>query len=404
MKKVYKHIWPKITKRTIRSVLKELEKGEISIYDRSGIFEKFENKFASYHKIKHALLTSSGTAALHSAMVACNFKKGDEVICPAYTFYATVTPIFQTGATPILCDSREDGNIDPIKIEALITSKTKAVIVTHMWGIPCDIERIAKICKKHKLLLIEDCSHAHGARVGKKHVGTFGDIAAFSLQGQKIITGGEGGIIITNNKELYDRALLFGHYNKRCKQEIDPSSPYYKYAITGFGLKLRAHPLAIAIADEQFDHLDRWLKIKNDNAKYLSSLLKNIPGIKIPIINDKFYPSWYAYTIQFENGHFDISTDEICKELIKEGLLDADKPGSTCPLNMLALFQDTSLLYPEYKNLVRYKIGDFPCAERFFNQTIKLPIDIYENKKYRAVLDEYSKIIQKVVKRHLVAD
>ncbi|MCX7928701.1 MAG: DegT/DnrJ/EryC1/StrS family aminotransferase [Patescibacteria group bacterium] len=404
MKKSYKHIWPKITKRTIKAVLKELEKGEISIYDRSGIFEKFENKFACYHKSKYALLTSSGTAALHSAMVACGFRKGDEVICPAYTFYATVTPIFQTGAIPILCDSKENGNIDPKKIEPLITPRTKALIVTHMWGIPCDMEEILSICQKHKLMLIEDCSHAHGAKIGNKNVGTFGDIAAFSLQGQKIITGGEGGIIITNNKELYDRAVLFGHYNKRCKQEINQSSPYYAYAVTGFGLKLRAHPLAIAIADEQFDHLDRWLKAKNNNAKYLSSLLKDVPGIKIPVICDGFYPSWYAYTIQFNSGCFDISTDDICKELVKEGLLDADKPSSTCPLNMLKLFQDPSLLYPEYTSLVSYKIGDFPCAEQFFDQTIKLPIDIYENKRYKAVLDEYAAIIEKVVKRHLIAN
>lgn len=404
MKDNYKHIWPKITKKTVKAVLRELEKGEISIYDRSGIFEKFENRFASYHKVKYALLTSSGTAALHSAMVACGFKKGDEVICPAYTFYATVTPIFQTGAIPVLCDSKENGNIDPNKIESLITPKTKAVVVTHMWGFPCDMEEISNICQKHKLMLIEDCSHAHGAKIGNKHVGTFGDIAAFSLQGQKIITGGEGGIIITNNKEFYDRALLFGHYNKRCKQEISPSSPYYDYVITGFGLKLRAHPLAIAIADEQFDHLDRWLKAKNNNAKYLSSLLKNIPGVKIPNISGKFYPSWYAYTIQFDNNRFDASTDDMCKELIEEGLLDADKPGSTCPLNMLRLFQNPSLLYPEYKNLVGYKVGDFPRAEQFFNQTIKLPIDIYESKKYKAVLDKYAAIFKKVIKRHLVAN
>jgi perosamine synthetase len=379
-----------------------LKKGEISIYDRSGIFERFENRFAAYHKIKYALLTSSGTAALHSAMVACNFKKGDEVICPAYTFYATVTPIFQTSATPVLCDSKEDGNIDPNKIEALITHKTKAVMITHMWGIPCDMKKITNICKKHGIFLIEDCSHAHGAKIGKKHVGTFGDIAIFSLQGQKIITGGEGGIIITNNKNLYDRALLFGHYNKRCKQEIGVSSPYYGYVVTGFGLKLRAHPLAIAIADEQFNHLDQWLKAKDKNANYLTSLLKGIKGIKTPNIDGKLYPSWYAYTIQFEDGCFDISTDDICKELIENGLLDADKPGSTCPLNMLKLFQDPSSLYPEYKNKVKYKIGDFPNAEKFFNQTIKLPIDIYENKKYKAVLKEYAQIIRKVTEKHLI--
>ncbi len=403
MKTNYKFIWPKITKRTINAVVQELEKGEISIYDRSGIFEKFENKFSKFYGVKHALLTSSGTSALHSAMVACDFKKGDEVICPAYTFYASVSPIFQTGAIPILCDSLSNGNIDPKKMELFISTKTKAVIITHMWGMPCDMGKIQRICKKYKLLLIEDCSHAHGAKIREKHIGTFGDIAAFSLQGQKIITGGEGGIIITNNKELYDRALLFGHYNKRCKQEIDSSSPLYKYAVTGFGLKLRAHPFAIAMADEQFDHITRWIEAKNQNAKYLTNLLKNIKGIKLPIYGENIYPSWYAYTIQFEITKFDISTDEICGELIKEGLLDADKPSSTCPLELLPLFQNPSPLFPEYKGLVKYKLGDFPVAERFFDETIKLPIDIYRNKKYKKVLEEYAQIIKKIVKRHFMS-
>jgi perosamine synthetase len=401
--KKYKFIWPKITARTKRAVLNELEKGEISIYDRSGIFEKFENKFAKFYGVKYALLTSSGTSALHSAMIACNFKKGDEVICPAYTFYATVSPIFQTGAVPILCDSRlSDGNIDPKKIEPLITSKTKAVIITHMWGMPCAVKEIKKICKKHNLLLIEDCSHAHGAEVDGKPIGSFGDIAAFSLQGQKIITGGEGGIIITNNRDFYDRALLFGHYNKRCKQEMNPSSPLYKYAVTGFGLKLRAHPFAIAMADEQFDHLVKWVDSKNKNAKYLTKLLKNVHGIKLPNFDKDIYPSWYAYTIQFEEGRFDISTDEICKELINKGLLDADKPGSTCPLELLPLFRDPSPLFPEYKGLVQYKVGDFPVAEKFFNETIKVPIDIYQNKYYKNVLQDYAQTIKEVVKNHLI--
>jgi len=403
MKQPYKHIWPKITKKTIRAVLEQLEKGEISIYDRSGIFERFESKFAAYHGVKHALLTSSGTAALHSAMVACNFRKGDEIICPAYTFYATVTPIFQTGSVPILCDAKPtDGNIDPKKLETLITNRTKAVMVTHMWGMPCDMAEIVKICKKHNLLLIEDCSHAHGARIGKKLVGTFGDVAAFSLQGQKIITGGEGGIMITNNKELFDRALLFGHYNKRCKKEINPDSPYYDYMITGFGLKLRAHPFAIAMANEQFGHLDKWLESKNRNARFLTSMIKDLPGVITPKLEARTRPSWYAYTILFDKNKFDVSADEICNELIGEGILDADKPGSTCPLNLLRLFQDPTLLYPEYEGLVRYRLGDFPNAELFFEQAIKLPIDIYTNKQYRKVLKEYAEIIETVTKRHLV--
>ena len=398
---MYKHTWPHITKRTVRAVLRQLEKNEISIYDRSGIFEKFENRFAKLHGVKYALLTCSGTAALHSAMVACNFQQGDEVICPAYTFYATVTPIFQTGGIPVLCDAEKDGNINPSKVEELITPKTKAVMVTHMWGIPCQMGKIVAVCKKYGLKLIEDCSHAHGARYKGQLVGTFGDINAFSIQGQKILTGGEGGVLLTNEKELYYRALLFGHYNKRCKQEIDPKSPYHEYAITGFGLKLRAHPLAIAIADEQLGYLEKWHKAKADNAKYLTEALEGVPCVSVPVVRKGAEPSWYAYVLQIESERLTIPTAQFCDELIKAGALDADMPGSTCPLNYLKLFQDPSLLYPSYKGKVSYQPGDFPVAEKFFKNAIKFPIDVSTSKKYRGVLQMYARVVSEAVNKHM---
>ncbi len=395
--KTYEYVWPHITKKTVAAVLNQLKSGEISIYNRSGIFEKFENEFARFHKVKYALLTSSGTAALHSAMVACGFSHNDEVIVPAYTFYATVTPLFQTGAVPVLCDCREDGNIDPAKIELLITSKTKGVIITHMWGIPCEMESITAICRKYNLKLIEDCSHAHGAVYKGQKVGTFGHVGAFSLQGQKIITGGEGGIIITNETEVYERALLLGHYNKRCKQEIDPQSKYYPYFMTGFGLKLRAHPLAIAIANEQFNHIDKWHKIMNDNAKYFADQLSGISAIKTPEFKDGIEPSWYAFVIQIDNKKLKISTKQLCEKLIEKGIKSADMPGSTCPLNLLKLFQEPGVLYPNYAEKVKYKPGDFPVAEGFFSCAIKFPIDIYETKRYRQVLKDYATIIKETI-------
>lgn len=399
--KTYKYQWPHITQSTTAAVLDELKKGEISIYDRSGIFAKFEDDFKSYYGRKHALLTSSGTAALHSAMVGCKFQPDDEVICPAYTFFASVTPLFQTGAIPVLCDSKEDGNIDPKKIEQLITQKTKGVIVTHMWGMPCDMDEILAICKKHNLKLIEDCSHSHGAKYKGRLTGTFGDASAFSLQGQKIITGGEGGILLTDDKDVYFRSLLLGHYNKRCKQEIDSDSPYYPYALTGFGLKLRAHPLAVAIASDQFSNLEQWHNIMGNNAKYFASLLHDNEVIKLPEVNGENEPSWYAFVIQIDSIKLRISTKEFCNELIKKGIESADMPGSTCPLNYLKLFQDPELLYPNYKGKISYHKGQFPIAEKFYENAIKFPIDTYDTPWYRKVLEKYSQIIKDTIKENL---
>lgn len=391
---MYKHTWPRISDNTKNAIIHQIDKGEISIYDRSGIFETFENEFAASLNRKYGLVVSSGTAALHTAMVACGFANDDEIICPAYTFFATVTPIFQTGAIPILCDAGTDGNIDPTKIEALITSKTKAIIITHMWGIPCDIDAIMALCRQYNLLLIEDCSHAHGALYKGQSVGSHGDIAAFSLQGQKIVTGGEGGILVTNNTEMYERSLLFGHYNKRSRQEIRKNSPYYDYAVTGFGLKLRAHPFAVAMMHEQFSHLPAWHATKHKNALYLSRQLSVYPQLELPQIADQdTEPSWYAYTFKIKKDSLTISTKEFCQKLIEAGILDADMPGSTCPLNLHKLFQEPGLLFPNYNGKIAYKKGDFPTGETFFEQAIKLPIDTLESDDYRGVLDFYATTI-----------
>lgn len=399
---MYQHEWPHITQATKDAVMAELDKGEISIYNRSGIFEVFEDAYAASLGMKYALVVNSGTEALHTAMVAAGFAPGDEVICPAYTFYATVTPIFQTGATPVLCEATaDDGNIDPAAIEKLIAPKTKAVMVTHMWGMPCDMDAIIAICKEHNLTLIEDCSHAHGALYKGKPVGSHGDISVFSLQGQKIITGGEGGILLTNNVEFYERSLLFGHYNKRCKQEIRKDSPYYPYAVTGFGLKLRAHPFAIAMANEQFSHLEEWHAIKHKHALYLNEKLAAYPELELPVpLHDGDEPSWYAYTFRVKPGTLSISTQEFCDNLIEAGIADADMPESTCPLNLLKLFQEPGLLFPAYADKVAYKPGDFPVAETFFNSAIKLPVDVCDTDEYRTVLDEYVAIIGKTLKAY----
>ncbi len=388
--------WPIISDSVKKAVLDQIDQ-DVSIYNRSGIFEEFEDKFAQLHNKKYALLTSSGTAALHSMFVGINLQPGDEVICPAYTFYATVTPLLQTGAIPVLCDAdEEDGNIDPREIEKKITNKTKAVIVTHMWGRACKMDEIRAICQKHSLKLLEDCSHAHGGEYKGEKLGTFGDAAAWSLQGQKIITGGEGGIILTDNQEIYIKALLLGHYNKRCKQEIDVNHKYYKYAVTGMGLKLRAHPLAIAIANEQLSHLEEWKTQKQKYAKLLTDNLSSIPGIITPILKEGESPAWYAYIIRYDSKQLNnLPVEKFFEALQAEGCVDADMPGSTCPLNTLPLFQTPGELFPEYESKFGYSVGDFPKAEEFFQRAIKIPV--WVNEADLPIVEKYIEAIKKVV-------
>jgi perosamine synthetase len=367
-------VWPRITKAVEEAVIRQLHT-TVSIYDRSGVLKEFEDTFANYHSRRYALLSNSGTNAIYSMYEGLGIGAGDEVICPVYTFFATVSPLMHTGAIPVFCDCGADGNISSIEIERNITPRTKAVMVTHMWGMPCDMDAITAICRKYNLLLLEDCSHAHGAMFGDKRVGTFGDAAAWSLQAQKTITGGEGGIMLTNDEEVYYRALLQGHYNKRCKQEIPLNHPFSALSTTGFGLKFRAHPLAVAIAQEQFSHLDEWLAQRHYYATKMTAAFRQFSFLKTPHIYGKQH-GWYAYLMQFDANYSNgVSIDVFTKAVLAEGLVEFDRPKSTGLLNRCALFTQPDKVFPRlYSKRLEPNRNMFPVAEMFYENALKLPV------------------------------
>jgi dTDP-4-amino-4,6-dideoxygalactose transaminase len=390
-----KFIWPIITERTRAAVLKQLEES-VSIYNRSGIIKSFEDKFASYHNLPYALLSNSGTNAIWGIYEGLGLGPDDEVILPTYTFFATATPLLQTGATPVFTDCGSDGNIEASKIEAKITAKTKAVMITHMWGKPCDMESIVNLCQKKGVMLLEDCSHAHGATFKGKKVGTFGDAAAWSLQGQKLLTGGEGGIMLTKHQEIYYRAQLLGHYNKRCKQEIPSEHPLSEYALTGWGIKNRSHPLAIAIANEQFEHLDAWIQQKQIFAQEITELLKQYPFLTTPKYADT-QPSWYAYVFQFDSKRANgVSIEQFYRALQAEGLVEVDRPLSTSPIHGLKLFTQRHKVFPRlYKNapIIQSDL-EFPEAIKFYKTAIKIPVWVRPEDK--GIVDCYISGLEKV--------
>lgn len=389
------YTWPEINEDTEKAVVKQLHE-TISIYNKSGIIEDLENKFADLHKMKHSVLFSSGTSAIYAMFVASQLREGDEIICPAYTFYATISPIFFTGAVPVLVDCLEDGNIDPKEITKKITPKTKAIIVTHMWGKPCQMDKIVKIAKENNLLLLEDCSHAHFAKYKGKLVGTFGDISAFSLQGQKTLTGGEGGIFMTNKDDFYYNSLLFGHYNKRCRTEIPSEYPLSKFSTTGMGLKLRIHPVAAAIAYEQLNKIDKILEGRRKIAKIIIDGLKDLPGLKLPELNEEIFPSWYALIIQYNPEELGgLSKEEFYGALVAEGCEELDIPNSTGPLNYYPLFQDPAEIFPKYKDKLGYGSEDFPNATKFYDGALKLPV--WHKEEDLEIVRKYIEAFKKVV-------
>ena len=386
-------IHPKITNSLINVVTKQL-KDTISIYDNSNIFKTFETNFKNYLHSKYALVTNSGTTAIWSLYDSIGLKKGDEVICPIYTFFATVSPILQTGATPVFVDCDENGNMDYTKIEEKITSNTKAIMVVHMWGYPARMEKIRQIADKHDLYLFEDCSHAHGGSYMNKKLGEWGDASAFSLQGNKIITGGEGGILVTNDKYIYKNALLLGHYNKRCKQEIDKSSLDYKYATTGKGMKLRAHPLAISIANHLLNNLDEMNYYKKCYADMFDNCIKDIEGLSTINYDRQNSPSFYAYIIKFDKNKFTVNREQFVEALHAEGCCEFDIPSSTTSLANFELFKNPGYFFPSYKkSLIE---GEYVNADKFANEIIKLPV--WYAKEDWMIVYKYFEVLKKVAK------
>ncbi len=275
-----REVWPRLTP-DLEACLLAQARNSVSIYDRSGVVQEFEDAFAAYVGVPRALATSSGTAALHSLYYGARIGPGDEVICCDYGFFATVTPLLQLGARPVFVDCSPDGTISVASAEAAITDSTRAIVITHMWGQPGQLDALRTLCDKRGLLLFEDCSHAHGARFAGQVVGSFGDGAAWSLQAQKTIWAGEGGVLATGLPDLYERALLLGHFNLRALQEIPQSSPNFASAFTGTGLKYRAHPLGLALALPQIKTVDQLVEDRQKSAAALIDALRSVPGIEV---------------------------------------------------------------------------------------------------------------------------
>lgn len=364
--------WPKITPESRDLVMQQLESGKLSIYDKSGVVGSFEDSFAEFHNRPYALVTSSGTAALHSCYYGLGLGPGDEVLCPTYTFFATATPLFQLGALPVLVDCTPTGGMDVRMAESLVTPRTRAVVVTHMWGHPCDMDAVISFCRTYHLALIEDCSHAHGASYGGRLVGTFGDAAAWSLQTQKLIAAGEGGIMLTAERAVYDKAQLLGHFNKRAQQEMDPLGPFYKYATTGSGLKYRAHPLGIAFALGQLPYLENWVSTKQESAHRLISIFSLIPGA-LPLAESTpaRRSAYYALPIRL-SPPWVACRQQLVTAIQAEGFLDIDIPQATAPLHTLPLFQDPiSPVYIYDRPCMREQ---FPEADAVARSTIKVSV------------------------------
>ncbi|TQV93827.1 UDP-bacillosamine synthetase [Cordyceps javanica] len=395
------HVWPLLSAESESAVVDQMHR-TLSIYNRSDIYEIFEDRWRHMHDLKHALVCSSGTIAILHMFDALCLRPGDEILCPVYTFFATASPLLQYGAVPVFCDALEDGNLDPAEILTRATPKTKAIIVTHMWGLPCKMKEIVENARKVGIKVLEDCSHAHGAIVDGKIVGSWGDMAAWSLQAKKNIMGGQAGVLATNSTDYYSRAILHGHFNKRAKQEVPEDHPLRKFWLTGIGLNLRAHPLAIALANQQLNLFERHDSTRQAYASYMATELSAIPFLKMPTVKNtsKDKHAWYAFVMQFEPSKAPrgLTRDKFVRILTEQhGLKEVDIPKSTGLLHDLPLFTSPHEAIPRFGDAPWYEAqstSEFPKAKLFYDQAIKLPV---------WSTDADSPIVAKYVKSFLAA-
>ncbi|MFD9224210.1 DegT/DnrJ/EryC1/StrS family aminotransferase [Streptomyces sp. NPDC060064] len=337
--------WPYIGTEEVAAVTDLLERGVISIYDRSGIVAEFEQAFADYHAeeqgVPYALSHNSGTSSLHAAYFGLGIRPGDEVVVPTYTFLATVTPLLQMGALPVFADlDPVTLTMDPRSVESRISPRTRAIVVTHMWGHPADMAALLAIAERHALPVVEDCSHAHGATIGNRKVGTFGSVGCFSLEGHKAVAAGEGGILVTRSREVYERALMLGHFGRRAKDEV-MHKDLVPFIQTGFGHKYRMHPLAAAIALQQLRRLDARNERRRANLDLLCEVLSPVPGIRPPAtLPGVARGGWYGFKARYLSAELGgLPLPRFMDALQAEGV-QVKRPGSP-PLHRVPVFRIT---------------------------------------------------------------
>ena len=278
---------PIIEQEEIDNVVEVLKSGMIA---QGPKVSEFEEKFAQWIGTKYGISTSSGTTALHTALLACGIGEGDEVITVGFTFAATSNSVLYTGARPVFVDIDEDTfTMDPSKIEDAITDKTKAILVVQLYGQSADMDPILDIAHKHNLLVIEDAAQAHGAEYKGRKVGTLGDVACFSFYPTKNMTTGEGGMITTDNEEIANMARIYRAHGSSVKYHHDY-----------LGYNFRSTDIAAAIGLAQLKKIDSFNDKRNENASYLTDGLNDVKGVVPPVGKQGTKHVFHQYTIKVD--------------------------------------------------------------------------------------------------------
>jgi len=309
---------PEITSEDKKVILSTLNQ---NLLTNGPKLREFEKKIAKFCGSRYAIGVSNATAALHLSLTALQIKTGDEVIIPDLTFAATANSVLFTGATPVIVDiNKEDFNISIESIEKSITKKTKAIIPVHFAGNPCNMNMIKSIAKKHNLKIIEDCAHAIGGKVGKKHVGTFGDAGCFSFYPTKNLTTFEGGMVITNSKKISDsiKSLRNHGITKSLQDRFTKGKPW-EYDIIVPGYNYRLDEIRAALGISQLERINKNNLKRKQAFLYYNSKLKDKDCVIIPKISKNTTHSCHLYVLRIQKNK-KFSRDNMFQKLLKNGV------------------------------------------------------------------------------------
>ncbi len=294
--------WPEYSAEEIAAVERVLRSGRVNYWTGTE-GRAFETEFADYLGVRHAVAVANGTVALELALRSLGIGAGDHVVVPARTFVATATAVVAVGARPVVADVDRDSGVVTIDTLAMaLTPETRAVIVVHLGGWPCDMDAITEWAEGNGLAVIEDCAQAHGATIGGRAVGTFGHASAYSFCTDKIMsTCGEGGMLVTNDEALWRTAWEYKDHGRdldALDRAAEQGGHEFKWLIGSFGTNWRMTEVQAAVGRIQLRMLDEWVARRRENASVLAEALADVPGVRVPVVPPRFghacYKS-YAY-------------------------------------------------------------------------------------------------------------
>lgn len=316
--------WPQFTADEIAAACSVLRSGKVNYWTgEEGV--KFEKEFAAYTGCRYAVAVSNGTVALELSLKAMGIGPGDEVVVPSRTFIASASAAAMCGATPVMADvDRKSQNLTAASIEQVLSPRTRAVVVVHLAGWPCDMDPILDLAREHKLKVLEDCAQAHGAAYKARKVGSMGDAGAFSFCQDKIMsTGGEGGMITTNDESVFKGAWSFKDHGKNY-DAMHPrtTSPEFRWVHDSFGTNGRLTEMQAAIGRVQLRDLDNRLAARRANAAAFTHAISNIAGLRLTVppaeVNHAYY-KYYAF-LQLQDLRRDWNRDRVAAALRAEGI------------------------------------------------------------------------------------